>query len=121
MAHRAWKATLQNGLKVELDYNDDDDSVDVYVGVSGLYDIEWDQLLPEVEDRTPTNLDGDRLTIDRIWVATRDDGSQILVNYWHQTYFQATDQLTVAYRSDRWMSWWAPVTATDIDIKVGDS
>jgi hypothetical protein len=116
MAHRAWKATLQNGLKVELDYNDDDDSVDVHVGSE---DLGW-QYLEQAEDRTPTNLDGDRLTIDRIWVATRDDGSQILVNYWHQTYFQASDQLTVAYRSDRWMSWGPPVTAEPITINAGD-
>jgi hypothetical protein len=117
MSNRAWKATLQNGLQVEIDYTYDVDELEVIVGSE---DHGWQQI-PDVDDRTPTNLDGDRLTIDRIWVATRDDGSQILVNYWHQTYFQAADQLTVAYRSDRWMSWWAPVTATDIDIKVGDS
>ncbi len=117
MAHRAWKATLQNGLKVELDYNDDDDSVDVHVGSE---DLGW-QWLQQAEDRTPIVEEWDKLDIDRIWVATRDDGSQILVNYWHQTYWQKSDQLTVAYRSDRWMSWWAPVTAQPITINAGDS
>ena len=108
MAHKAWKATLQNGLQIEVDYNDDDDSLDVHVGSDNLG---W-QWLTNVEDRTPKVEAWDKLDIDRIWVATRDDGSQILVNYWHQTYFQNTDQLNVAYRQDRWLSWWAPVTAT---------
>jgi hypothetical protein len=107
MAHKAWKATLQNGLQIEVDYNDDDDSLDVHVG-SDNHGWQW----LEVEDRTPANREGSKLDIDRIWVATRSDDIQILVNYWHQTYFQNTDQLTVAYRADRWMSWWAPVTAT---------
>ena len=114
MAHLAWKATLQNGLQVEVDYNDDGDSLDVHVGSE---DLGWQWL--DVEDRTPAKHEGAKLEIDRIWVATRNDGSQILVNYWHQTYFQKTDELTVAYRQDRWLSWWAPVTATDIKINLG--
>jgi len=115
MAHLAWKATLQNGLRVEVDYNDDDDSLDVHVGSE---DLGW-QWLQEVEDRTPEKREGSKLEIDRIWVATRSDGSQILVNYWHQTYWQKSDEVTVAYRSDRWMSWWAPVTATAILLNHG--
>lgn len=108
MTYSAWKATLQNGLQIEIDYSSDDDRLDVHVGSE---DHGW-QWLEDVEDRTPAKNEGDKLEIDRIWVATRNDGSQILINYWHQTYFQKTAELTVAYRQDRWLSWSAPVTAT---------
>jgi hypothetical protein len=44
---------------------------------------------------------------DRTWVATLDDGSQILVEYWAQD-----DCITVATRTDKW-SIWSPQTSAD--------
>jgi len=113
---RAWKATLQNGLQVEIDYDHDVDELEVIVGSE---DDGWQQL-PHVEDRTPIVEVWDKLDIDRIWLATLADGDQILINYWHQTYFQATDEMTVAYREDRWSTWRPPVTCQPITVTVGN-
>ena len=105
MSNRAWKATLQNGFKVEIDYTENVDQLEVSVGNE---DIGW-QHIQEVEDRTPA---GDE---NRIWVATLVNDSQILVNYW------ASENLaTIAYRTDRWMSWWAPVNCQEILVTAGD-
>ena len=116
MSNRAWKATLQNGLQIEIDYTHDVDELEVIVGSE---DDGWQQI-PDVDDRTPIVEIWDKLDIDRIWVATLAKGDQILVNYWHQTYFQATDELTIAYREDRWSTWWAPISAEPITVTAGD-
>jgi hypothetical protein len=116
MSNRAWKATLQNGLQVEIDYTHDVDELEVIVGSE---DDGWQQI-PDVNDRTPIVEIWDKLDIDRIWVATLAKGDQILVNYWHQTYFQATDELTIAYREDRWSTWRPPVTAEPVKVTAGD-
>jgi hypothetical protein len=118
---RAWKATLQNGLRVEFDYYDDNDTIEMFVSPTepDSNGHIWQQL-PNVEDRTPIVEVWDKLDIDRIWVATLADGDQILINYWHQTYFQASDEMTVAYREDRWSSWWAPITCEPITVTAGD-
>jgi hypothetical protein len=116
MINRAWKATLQNGLQVEIDYTHDVDELEVIVGSE---DDGWQQI-PDVDDRTPIVEVWDKLDIDRIWVATLAKGDQILVNYWHQTYFQATDELTIAYREDRWSTWRPPVTCEPVKVTAGD-
>ena len=116
MSSKAWKATLQNGYRVEFDYYEDVDTIEMFVSPTepDRNGHIWQQI-PDIENRTP-----DSYETDRIWVATLADGDQILINYWHQTYFQATDQLTVAYRTDRWSTWWAPITAEPITVYVSN-
>jgi hypothetical protein len=116
MSNRAWKATIQNGLQIEIDYDHDVDELEVIVGSE---DDGWQQI-PDVDDRTVNRERGERLDNDRIWVATLAKGDQILINYWHQTYWQTADELTIAYRTDRWMSWGPPVTCEPITVTVGD-
>ena len=114
MSSKAWKATLQNGYRVEFDYYDDVDTIEMFVSPTKEEDT-WFQQIPETEDRTPESYDG-----NRIWVATLADGDQILVEYWQPSGLNLKEIVMVAYRGDRWASWWAPVTAEPITINAGD-
>lgn len=45
---------------------------------------------------------------NRTWVATLEDGTQILVNYWSDD-----DTVTIAQRTDKWATWSRPTTTED--------
>ena len=113
MSTSAWKATLQNGYRVEFDHYQDDNLIEMFV--SPTSDENWFQQIPTIENRTPEDYDS-----DRIWVATLGDGDQILVDYRQQTGWQTNDEMTIAYRQDRWMSWGPPVTCQPITVTAGD-
>lgn len=109
-SNRAWKATLRNGMKVEIDYTHDIDDLTIYVGVGD----DWDEC-PTIQDRSVDHIYGDRLTVNRIWVAQLQKGDEILINYWLEH-----DNVMIAYRGDSWASWGPPVNADDITITDGD-
>ena len=111
-SNRAWKATLPNGLKVEIDYTHDTEQLDMYIGVD---DYGWDEC-PIVDDRSTNYAIGEGLTVNRIWVARLHDKSEILVNYWQQD-----DRIDIAYRGISWHTWGAPVTAEEIPVHTGDN
>jgi len=113
MATSAWKATLQNGYRVEFDHYQDDNLIEMFV--SPTSDENWFQQIPTIENRTPESYDS-----DRIWVAVLRDGDEILINYWPPSGLNRKEIMTIAYRTDRWMSWGPPVTCQPITVTAGD-
>ena len=106
--NRDWTGELrdrQDNLLILLRTTDKGDKLTIWRTMEHL-DWAWDSPV-NIEDRTPT----DQTNPVRIWVATFDDYSQLLLEWW-----LTDDELHVSYRDMEGDTWERPIRLTDTNV-----